>query len=126
MSDTQNYKELFKYATITEIVSMFQSLLDERDIAPDEALALAGAIHAGLRKPQGQNGAAYAQYAQAMALLNHHLPKVHQHVVTTWRLPEIRSSAPKRTYTDSLFDDTAVMPVAGGKNADKTNTKPQK
>ena len=104
---------------------MFQSLLDERDIAPEEALALASAIHAGLRNPKGQNGAAYAQYARAMALLNHHLPEVHQHVVTNWRLPEIRSSAPKRTYTDSLFDDTAVMPVAGSKNADKTNTEPQ-
>jgi hypothetical protein len=125
MSDTQNYKELFKYATITEIVSMFQSLLDERDIAPEEALALAGAIHAWLRKPQGQNGVAYARYAQAMALLNHHLPDVHRHVVANWRLPEIRSSAPKRTYTDSLFDDTAVMPVPGSKNADKTNTEPQ-
>jgi len=125
MSNTQNYKELFKYASITEIVSMFQSLLDARDIAPEEALALAGAIHAGLRKPRGQNGAAYARFAQAMALLNHHLPDVHQHVVANWRLPEIRSSAPKRTYTDSLFDDTAVMPVAGSKNADKTNTEPQ-
>ena len=125
MSDTQNYKELFKYATITEIVSLFQSLLDERDIAPEEALALAGAIHAGLRKPHGLNGAAYARYAQAMALLHHHLPDVHQHVVANWRLPEIRSSVPKRTYTDSLFDDTAVMPVAGSKNADKTNTEPQ-
>ena len=125
MSDSQNYKELFKYSTINEIVSMFQSLLDARDIAPEEALALAGAIHARLRKPQGLDGTAYAQYAQAMALLNHHLPDVHQHVVASWHLPEIRSSAPKRAYTDSLFDDTAVMPVLGSKNADKTNTEPQ-
>ena len=97
---------------------MFQSLLDARDIEPQEALALAGAIHAGLRKSQGQDGTAYARYAQAMALLNHHLPDVYHHVAAKWRLPEIRS-APKRTYTDSLFDDTAVMPVPAGKNANK-------
>lgn len=118
MSGSQIYKELFRNATVTEIVSMFQSLLDARDIEPQEALALAGAIHAGLRKSQGQDGTAYARYAQAMALLNHHLPGVYHHVVAKWRLPEIRS-APKRTYTDSLFDDTAVMPVPAGKNANK-------
>jgi hypothetical protein len=113
MSDSRYYKELFKHATITDVISMFRSLLDELDIEPGEALALAGAIHAGLRKPQGQDRTAYARYAQTMALLNHHLPDVHRHVVANWRLPEIRPSAPKRTYTDSLFDDTAVMPVPG-------------
>ena len=95
---------------------MFQSLLDALDIEPDEALALAGAIHAGLRNPQGLDGAAYARYAQAMALLQHHLPEVHQHVVANWRLPQVKPSAPKRTHTDSLFDDTAMMPAAGSKD----------
>lgn len=117
MTITQNRKELFEHTTIMEIVSMFQSLLDMRDIAPQEALALAGAIHAGLRKPQGQDNTAYARYAQAMALLNHHLPDVHRHIVANWRLPEIRPSAPKRTYDDSLFDDTAVVQIPGSKNA---------
>jgi len=116
MSISQNYKELFRYATITEIVSMFQSLLDARDIAPEEALALAGAIHAGLRKPQGLDSTAYARYAQTMALLNHHMPEVHQHVVANWRLPRAKSSMVKRTYDDSLFDDTAVMPIPGSKS----------
>ena len=115
MSITQNHKELFRYATITEIISMFQSLLDARDIAPQEALALAGAIHAGLRKPQDLDGTAYARYAQAMALLNHYLPDIHQHVVANWRLPQTKPSAPKRVYDDSLFDDTAVMPIPGSK-----------
>jgi len=95
---------------------MFQALLDELDIEPDEALALAGAIHAGLRNPQGLDGSAYARYAQAMALLQHHLPKVYQHIVVNWRLPQARPPAPKRTYTDSLFDDTAMMPAAGSKD----------
>jgi len=123
MSGSQTYKDLFRNTTITEIVSLFQSLLEARDIEPQEALALAGAIHAGLRKSQGQNGTAYARYAQAMALLNHHLPDVYQHVAVKWRLPEIRS-APKRTYTDSLFDDTAVMPVPVSKTPNKPNKEP--
>lgn len=126
MSDSQTYKELFKYATITEIVSMFQALLEAHDIAPEEALALAGAIHAGLRKPQGQNGTMYARYAQAMALLNYRLPDVHRHVVANWRLPVIRSSVPKRIYSDSLFDDTAVIPIPGSKNAYETKKEPPK
>ena len=118
MSTVDNYKELFRQTTILEIISKFQSLLDALDIEPDEALALAGAIHAGLRNPQGLDSTAYARYAQAMALLNHHLPEMYQHVVANWRLPQeklAKTSAPERTYTDSLFDDTAVMPVPGSK-----------
>jgi hypothetical protein len=116
MSTIENSKELFRQTTITEILSMFQSLLDALDIQPEEALALAGAIHAGLRNPQGLDGFAYARYAQAMALLNHHMPEVHQHVVANWRLPKAKSSASERTHDDSLFDDTAVMPIPGSKN----------
>jgi hypothetical protein len=86
MSVSQNYKELFRHTTITEIVSMFQSLLDARDIAPEEALALAGAIHAGLRNPQGQDGSIYARYARLMALLRYGMPEIHEHVVADWRL----------------------------------------
>ena len=85
MSISQNYKELFRYTTITEIVSMFQSLLDARDIAPEEALALAGAIHAGLRTPQ-QDGSIYARYARMMALLRYGMPEIHEHVVAGWQL----------------------------------------
>ncbi|MBK9924464.1 MAG: hypothetical protein IPP66_04150 [Anaerolineales bacterium] len=116
MSTVENKKELFRQTTIAEIISMFQSLLDALDIQPEEALALAGAIHAGLRNPQGMDRVAYARYAQAMALLNHHLPDVHQHVVTNWRLPKPRSSASERAHNDSLFDDTAVMPIPGSKS----------
>ena len=122
MSTVENHKELFRQTTILEIISKFQSLLDALDIEPDEALALAGAIHAGLRNPQRLDGTAYARFTQAMALLNHHLPEMYQHVVTNWRLPQekpVRPSTPKRTYTDSLFDDTAVMPVPGSKDTEE-------
>lgn len=119
MPTVDNYKELFRQTTILEIISMFRALLDELDIEPEEALALAGAIHAGLRNPQGLDGTAYARYAQAMALLQHHLPEVHQHVVTNWRVPGVKVSASKRTHTDSLFDDTAVMPIAGSKSTEE-------
>ena len=119
MSTVDNYKELFRQTTILEIISVFRSLLDELDIEPGEALALAGAIHAGLRNPDGLDGTAYARYAQAMSLLQHHLPEVHQHVVANWRLPQIKSSTPKRTHTDSLFDDTAVMPILGSKDTEE-------
>ncbi|MEW6286825.1 MAG: hypothetical protein AB1509_11410 [Chloroflexota bacterium] len=117
MPNLESFKALSQPATASDLLSLFQSLLERREMTPQEALALAGAIHAGLRKPQGLNGAAYAQYARAMSLLKHHLPDVHQYIVANWRPPAIRPSAPKRTYTDSLFDDTAVMPVPGRKNA---------
>lgn len=104
---------------------MFHSLLDAHDIAPEEALALAGVIHAGLRKPHELNKPVYARYAQAMALLHYHLPEVYQHVVANWRLPEIRSSIPKRTYHDSLFDDTAMVPVPKGKITFESNREHQ-
>lgn len=121
MPTIDNRKELFRQTTLLEIISMFQSLLDALDIEPKEALALAGAIHAGLRDPQGLDGPVYARYAQAMALLNHHLPEVHQHVVANWHLPLTEQqptpmNKKKREYTDSLFDDTAVMPIPGSKD----------
>ena len=118
MPTSDNYKELFRQTTILENISMLQSLLDALDIEPEEALALAGAIHAELRDPQGLDGPEYARYAQAMALLSHHLPEVHQHVVANWHLPQTEPpvSKRKREYTDSLFDDTAVMPILGSKD----------
>jgi len=125
MSDIQKIKELFKYATITEIVSLFQSLLELRDIEPEEALALAVAIHGDLRSLQGNNGSLYAKYAALMAFLQHALPDVHTHVVVNWRLPQKRvpviPSASKRTFDDSLFDDTAMMPVPGNAKTNKPN-----
>ena len=86
MSISQNYKELFRHSSITEIISLFQSLLDADEIAPDEALALAGAIHAGLRTPQGQDGSLYARYARIMAMLRFGRPEIHEHVVADWQL----------------------------------------
>lgn len=113
---SQTSKELFRQATTSDVLSLFRSLLDSGNIQPPEALALAGAAHAGLRNPQDLDGTAYARYAQAMALLNHSLPDVYQHVIANWRLPQTKPSAPKRVYDDSLFDDTAVMPIPGSKN----------
>lgn len=119
MPNSASFRELFRPAATAEMLSLFQSLVEAGEIRPQEALALAGAIHARLRKPQGPNGMVYARYARTMAFLKHHLPDVHRHVIANWRLPEVRPAAPKRTYTDSLFDDTAVMPVPGKKNAQK-------
>jgi hypothetical protein len=121
MPAPESFRELFRPASTADLLSLFRSLAEAGEIRPEEALALAGAIHAGLRKPQGLNGAAYVQYARTMAFLKHHLPEVHRYVVANWRPPESRPSAPKKTYTDSLFDDTAVMPVPGGKNTQTGN-----
>ena len=113
MPTLQPHKELFRIPTTAETVSLFRSLLDSHEITPSEALALSGSIHAELRQAKGKNGSAYAGYAQAMALLNHHLPEVHQHVVSNWYLLQEKPSAPVRSYDDSLFDDTAVMSLPG-------------
>ncbi len=119
MPNSESFRALFRPAATADMLSLFQSLVEAGEIGPQEALALAGAIHAGLRKPQRTNGAAYARYAQMMAFLKHRLPEVHRHVIANWHLPEVRPSPPKRTYTDSLFDDTAVMPVPGTKTRKK-------
>jgi hypothetical protein len=121
MSISQNYKELFRYPTITEIVSTFQSLLDSRDIASDEALAFAGVIHANLRSLQGNDGYIYAKYAQAMAFLLHTMPDVYNHVVSNWRLPSKNSSKREKNYDDSLFDDTVVTQAQIGKSIYEPN-----
>jgi hypothetical protein len=122
---SQTTKDLFRHATPSDMLSLLRSMLDSGDIQPQEALALAGAIHAGLRNPGERNGSTYARYARTMALLRHEMPEVHEHVVANWRLPEPRYLPPKRTYTDSLFDDTAMVQVPGGKNAYESNSEPQ-
>jgi hypothetical protein len=126
MLPSQTNKDLFRHTTPSDMLSLLWSMLDSGDIQPQEALALVGAIHAGLRNPGERNGSTYALYARIMALLRHEMPEIHQHVVANWRLPEIRSSPPKRTYHDSLFDDTAMVPVLGSKNANESNSDPQK
>jgi hypothetical protein len=125
MQSSRTNKDLFRHATPSDLLSLLRVMLDSRDIQPQEALALAGAVHAGLRKPRERDGSAYARYARTMALLRHEMPEVHEHVVANWRLPEIRSSPPKRTYHDSLFDDTAMVRVPGSKNDHKSNSEPQ-
>lgn len=125
MIPSQTYKDLFRRATTSDLLLLLRSMLDSRDLRPQDALALAGAVHAVLRKPGEPNGSAYAQYARTMALLRHEMPEVHEHVVVNWRLPETRSIPPKKTYTDSLFDDTAMVPVPGNKNADESDNEPQ-
>ena len=121
MTDIQNRKKLFKYTTTPEIVSMFRSLLDARDIAPEEALALAGAIHAGLRRPRKNDGSVYAQYARTMALLQHSMPDTDKYVAANWQLPQASqtasSSVKAKTYSDSLFDDTIAMQTPASKQA---------
>lgn len=125
MSPSQTNKELFRHASTSDLLSQLRSMLDSRDLGPQEALALAGAVHAGLRNPSERNGSGYARYARTMALLRHEMPEVHAHVVANWRPPEPRSSPPKKTYTDSLFDDTALVPVPGSKTAYESDSEPQ-
>jgi len=119
------HKNLFRIPTISENIALFRSLLDSYEIKPAEALALSGSIHAELRKVKGQDGSAYANYAQTMALLNYYLPDVHQHVVANWQLPQSRpivsTSTVTKTYTDSLFDDTIAMRAPGARQGIETN-----
>lgn len=82
----RSFRDLFRPATTSDVLAMFQSLLESRDILPGEALALTGAVHAGLRKPCAQDGAVYAGYARAMALLRYALPEIHGHAAANWRL----------------------------------------
>lgn len=86
MPPERSFSDLFRPAATPDVLSMFQSLLESRDILPGEALALAGAVHAGLRKPREQDGAVYLGYARAMALLRYALPEIHGHVAADWRL----------------------------------------
>jgi len=102
-------------------------MLDSYGIKPGEALALSGSIHAELRRVEGRDGSAYASYAQTMALLNHHLPDVLQHVVANWQLPQaglvISASTATKSYTDSLFDDTIAMKAPVNKEVFESNTE---
>ncbi len=86
MSPSQPSQNLFRPADLSDILGLFRSLTESRELLPPEALALAGAIHAALRKPQDHNGAVYAEYARTMALLKHTLPELHEYVTHHWRL----------------------------------------
>lgn len=80
-------KDLFRQATTSEKLALFQSLLESQDMQPGEALAVLGAIHAELRRPLAdQRGSMYARYAQLMQSLLHRMPNIHQHVVANWQL----------------------------------------
>ena len=122
----QSYKNLFRIPTITENIALFRSLMDSHEIKPGEALALSGSIHAELRRGKGQDGSAYARYAQTMALLNHHMPDVHQHVIANWQLPKSGTAVSTKTstkqYSDSLFDDTIAMRVPVTRQAFEANS----
>ena len=107
MTISRDYNKLFHQSTTAETLTMLQSLVDTRDVQPDEALALLGSVHADLRQSKGKDGSIYARYAQTMESLRHQMPEVHQHVVVNWQIRQSGSDTSNYDEFISLQANTA-------------------
>jgi len=104
MTISSPHSDLFQQPTTTDWISFLRSRMKAHDLAPREALALTGLIHAQLRKPNSNTGAVYAQYARTMSALNHELPDVHQHVINNWLPPRSEPLMPLPDFLENPVD----------------------
>ena len=85
MPISEERHNLFHSSGIADKLSLFQSLLDSKDLDADEALALLNNIHAELEQPRGQSSSVYVRYAEVMESLQRQMPEVHQEVAARWQ-----------------------------------------
>src|SRR6185436_6206302 len=126
MPISSSHHELFHQSNTADKISLFQSLLQSKDLNADEALALLKSIHTELEQPQGHAPSVYEDYAHMMESLHHAMPEVHQHVVANWQSPQ-QATLPDEV-SDEIIDE-AQNKEAEIKHVEKTEkesaTEPQ-
>lgn len=76
--------ELFRAAGPEDALDYLWGRLQDRDLAPDEALALLSAVHYELSAAPASEPKVYLGYARFMESLSREMPIVHDYVVAHW------------------------------------------
>ena len=91
-----NFNDLFHDSGLSGMLDYLSARLSAGDLAPDEALAMLGAVHEGLSSGDVTDRHVYQQYSAIMQTLSSTMPDVHDFVVSEWS---------KRTGKESSGDE---------------------
>ncbi len=78
------YNNLFNQTGPRSMLDYLQSHLAARDLSPEEALAMLGAVHEELNNPSNMDRGLYQKYSEFMESLRTEMPAVHDYVVSAW------------------------------------------
>jgi hypothetical protein len=114
--------ELFRAARPEDALDYLWGRLQDRDLGPDEALALLGAIHHELSAARAGDPKVYLSYTRFMESLSREMPLVHDYVVAHWiesrraarRQPKARIEAPASLDEDDQTAPHQQAPVSAG------------
>lgn len=96
-----NHHDLFHSSDIFDHLSLFQSLLDSRDLTADQAFALLHTIRLELETPQAHRSMAYTRYGQVMESLHREMPDVYEQLVNAWKTKRGIVQVQERTTAES-------------------------
>ena len=86
MSNSTQYKKLFRDPTVEDKLTLFRTLLATSDeLTVHLALALLKVIHQELSLEQTRDRLVYKRYAEGIAALRFYMPGILQQVVNEWR-----------------------------------------
>ena len=97
---TSNHKDLFRNSTTDDKLTLFQLLLDKKELTVDLTLALLKIIHRELKSKQNRDRSLYKLYAQAIESLHYHMLDTLQLVVAAWKYNQSPSTTPAEWFPD--------------------------
>src|ERR1051325_10518132 len=101
MAIFQNRHDLFRRSGTSDKLTLFQSLLDSKELTSDQALALLTAIRNELEQPQQRSSSHYRQYAKAIESLHRSMPDVYEQVVDAWQQKRQPPAPPQSPIAES-------------------------
>jgi hypothetical protein len=94
------HKDLFRSPTTDDKLTLFQLLLDKKELTVDLTLALLKIIHNELKSDQYRDRSVYKRYAEAIEALRYHMMDMLQQVVDAWKNRQSTFTTPTDWFPD--------------------------
>jgi hypothetical protein len=95
-----SHKDLFRNSTTDDKLTLFQLLLDKKELTVDLTLALLKIIHSELKSDQYRDRSVYKRYAEAIESLRYHMMDMLQQVVDAWKKRQSAFTMPEEWFPD--------------------------
>jgi hypothetical protein len=97
---TSNHKDLYRTPTTEDKLTLFQLLLDAKELDLDLSLALLKIIHQELKNNQNDDRSVYKRYAESIEAMRYHMLDTLQLMVAAWKSLQSTSTAPTEWFPE--------------------------
>ena len=97
---TSNHKDLYRTPTTEDKLTLFQLLLDAKELDLDLSLALLKIIHQELKNNQNDDRSVYKRYAESIEAMRYHMLDTLQLMVAAWKSLQSTSGAPTEWFPE--------------------------